>query len=110
MSELKAAAWKHQNGSLITAALKIKKEAQSSIQAAMVMAYNTPLYEIPNTHRVLSKEGLDLLLSFVPDETPTQVEPGLDPTFYYTNCYEGDLILMEKLAAIRATINKEPTS
>lgn len=53
------AAWMHEDGSVITAEKKTKAEQSSSIQAAMVSGYATPLHAIPDTHRVVSVELLE---------------------------------------------------
>lgn len=50
---IKPVAWMHKDGSVITAEKKTKAERSSSIQAAMVSGYATPLHTIPDTHRVV---------------------------------------------------------
>jgi hypothetical protein len=48
------------------------------------------------------KKDIEFLLSFLPATEVDQVEPGLSPFFYITNCYEGDVKLMQKVSDIKA--------
>ena len=48
----------------------------------------------------LKEEDVRLLLSFCPTDLPEEVPEGLDPTFYYTGSYEGDLKIAERLKRI----------
>jgi len=59
---IKPVAWMHKDGSVITAEKKKKAEQSSSIQAAMVSGYATPLHAIPDTHRVVSVELLSRIM------------------------------------------------
>lgn len=44
---------------------------------------------------------MKLLLSFVPKELPDELAKGLDPTFYHTLTYEGDIEILKKLQRIK---------
>lgn len=46
------------------------------------------------------KKDIMFLLSFVPAKSPSEVVPGLCPTFYITTNYEGDLRLVEEISNI----------
>lgn len=50
------------------------------------------------------------LLSFVPAESPDQVEPGLIPMTYLTGSYEGDVKLARRVENIRDKYGIESTS
>jgi len=47
------------------------------------------------------------LLSFCPSDLPNEVPEGLDPTFYHTLNYEGDVKIAERLQRIRLLETEE---
>ena len=49
----------------------------------------------------ISKKDVELLLSFCPRETPDNLPKDLDPTFYHTLSYTGDLQIAERVQTIR---------
>jgi len=51
----------------------------------------------------LSNEEIKLLVSFIPDKPVA----GLDPTFYHTLTYKGDLELYIKLEIIRNKLTRK---
>lgn len=53
-----------------------------------------------NTEKL--KQDIKFLLSFAPKNEPPE---GLDPTFYNTLTYKGDLSLWERIENIRESIN-----
>ena len=48
------------------------------------------------------KQDIKFLLSFAPVDEPPK---GLDPTFYHTLSYKGDLALWERIEGIKESIN-----
>ena len=48
------------------------------------------------------EEGIQFLLSFMPN---TIVTKGLDPTFYYTGTYEGDLDIQNRIELLKGGSN-----
>ena len=51
-------------------------------------------------HVKLDPTDVLFLLSFAPKEKPEEVPKGLDPTFYHTLSYEGDVKMAEMLQQI----------
>lgn len=51
-------------------------------------------------HVKLDPADVLFLLSFCPDNLPNEVPEGLDPTFYHTLTYEGDVKIAERLQKI----------
>jgi len=47
------------------------------------------------------KKDIEFLLSFTPSDNPEEVPEGLAPMFYFTQTYEGDVKLAERVHEIR---------
>jgi len=57
----------------------------------------------------ISEEEVRFILSFAPKESPEELPKNLDPTFYHTLRYKGDLKIAERLQKIRNLLPKPPT-
>tara|TARA_B100000929_G_scaffold286481_2_gene271703 strand:+ start:742 stop:942 length:201 start_codon:yes stop_codon:yes gene_type:complete len=56
------------------------------------------------------KKDIEYLLSFAPCDQPEDVPEGLNPMFYFTNTYEGDRLIAERIAEIKSRYNIDQSS
>lgn len=47
------------------------------------------------------KSDIEFLLSFAPCDDPEEVPEGLNPMFYFTNTYDGDVKLAQRIRDIK---------